>query len=206
MADATWKKLAYEDDVLLIANLENTPTEDLETKAPTSLWAFDTGVAVGLNTAKATCDATNVAAALALGEQEVLGRLTGGSQDGLSPTQMFYNIIMSVATAQFTLAGGAATLNMATAWNHYGTVDAAATLSITDPGCTGWPWLSIRMTKDATATARALTLQKTGGGGTFLWGSNDTLESLTENGGVYYVFLKRIAADTYDCFYQTMGF
>jgi hypothetical protein len=100
--------------------------------------------------------------------------------------------------------GATHTLDMGVSNQHSGTVDQDTTISITDPGvdCV----CRIRLTKSADATARAITIQKTGGGGTFVWANNTALESLTQNAGVYDIVLWRVAADTYDCSYLNIGF
>jgi hypothetical protein len=126
-----------------------------------------------------------------------LANITGGvaAPTAITATQLFYNLIMSIAMTAHGAAGATETFDMTTAWNHSVTLDTAATtFSITDPGCTGCPVLFIRITDDDAAVT--LTWQKTGGGGTFKWAGGS---------GVYDVIIKRVAADTYDCSYVTMG-
>ena len=114
----------------------------------------------------------------------------------------FYDAVVAI-TAVGDM-GAAHTFDLSVTNQYSFTVSQAATISLTDPGINCM--IRLRITKDATATARALTWQKTGGGGTFLWANNTVLASLTENAGVYDVILWRVAADTYDCSYATMGF
>jgi hypothetical protein len=160
------------------------------------IWDVAGDVAVGTG--------ANTAAVVNVAVQQLLGRLTAGAVKGISVTELFYNLIMSLGIEAHGNLGAAHTLDMSAAFQHSGTVDQACTISITDPGVSCM--CRIRLTKSADATARALTWQKTGGGGTFLWAGNVALSSLTQNAGVYDVILWRVAADTYDCSYITMGF
>lgn len=150
---------------------------------------------------------------IAIAEQRLVGRLTGGSVAGLTPAQVFYKIIMSTTMIAHGAAGATHDINMGNlgfadpSWNHSITIDQDTELWIRDPDCLGVPMCRIRMTKSADDVARNVVLKKAGGAaGTFLFGNNDDVSPLTENGGVVNLWLWRIAADTWDCGYLNMGF
>ena len=97
------------------------------------------------------------------------------------------------------------TLDMSANTQHSITLNATGvTLSITDPGDGIDPMCRVRITDNSAAVA--LTWQKTGGGGTFVWANDDELATTAGASDVYTVWLWRVATDTYDCGYVEMGF
>lgn len=94
--------------------------------------------------------------------------------------------------------------NFTTSWQYSATVDQSTTLYLTDPGVNCM--LRLRLTKGAGADFTLTWDRTTSGSVTLLWVYNDALATLTEDAGVYDIYLWRVAADTYDCSYVTMGF
>lgn len=96
--------------------------------------------------------------------------------------------------------GAEETFDLSAYAKHSATIDqAATTINITDPGDDRQS--SIRLTPSADS---ALTWQKTGGGGTFVWANDAELATVT-NGNKVLVWIDRQAADSYWLGYMPIG-
>jgi len=153
---------------------------------------------------QATSDNTPVA--LTVGEQTVVGRLTSGNIAALTPTNLFYNLLMSIGITANGNLGATPDLALNASWQHTGTVNLSITsFDLVDPGvCCK---ITILLTKSADATERTIAWHTdTGLDHAANWLNGLPLTTMgTTSGQRYLVALWRIAANSYLASYTDCG-
>jgi hypothetical protein len=124
------------------------------------------------------------------------GNISGGAAapSALTAIQVLNTFLMSIAVADLGTKGAEeVTVDWTLGYNKIVTVNGAADFHMTDPGCTGAPKLSMKITKDNSVTIRTPTFT---GAATVVW-SGGSSPALDVANGVYEITFHRWTANNY---------